>query len=339
MRRLIADRVYIPFDLHTSVGGPSTFLKNLKGYLDKVSFPYAGSLAQASVILFPIAYDMRQLQKFKKRGGLICQRLDGIYYPEKHGKEYAKRNAKIRQIYSELADHIIFQSEYSRIQCFDMFGPVKEGAYSTVVNGVNTELFHPDANRRFDKEHIRFCTTGNIRNEDMLVPVIWALDLIRSEFNFTFHVVGPVKNGKCAEVMDRAYVVHHDQCDLHQVAAILRASDVFIYSHLNPPCPNSVLEAIAAGLPVAGYDSGAMAELLPFSADLLADAGRKIYHRLEDFRPGALAEKIVRLIQDYPRYRATSLEACNRYSMDHCGRRYVDVLEALRASLQGMGGP
>jgi len=123
------------------------------------------------------------------------------------------------------------------------------------------------------------------------------------------------------------------------VAAILRASDIFIYSHLNPPCPNSVLEAIAAGLPVAGYDSGAMAELLPFSADLLADAGRKIYHRLEDFRPGALAEKIVRLIRDYPHYRATSLGACNRYSMDHCGRKYVDVLEALRASLQGMGGP
>jgi glycosyltransferase involved in cell wall biosynthesis len=328
-RTLSGRSAFIPFDSRTSIGGPATFLRNLKGYLDRTGFPYAANLKQASVILFPVSHDLKQLRKFKKRGGKVCQRLDGIYYPEKHGEEHVERNAKIKEIYLNLADHVVFQSDYSRVQCFDMFGPVPPEAYSIIINGANTEIFYPDTTRRFNKENIQLCTTGNIRNDDMLVPVIQALDLIRSKYNFTFHVVGPVKNSRCAEFMQREYVVHHGSCGLQQVAEALRAADIFIYSHLNPPCPNSVLEAAASGLPVTGYNSGSLAELLPFSADLLADAGAKIYHRLEDFRPEALAEKIVFLIEHYEQYRAMSLQSSGSYSMDNCGAKYVSVLEAL----------
>jgi glycosyltransferase involved in cell wall biosynthesis len=321
--------VYIPFDQCTSIGGPATFLKNLKAYFDRIGFTYVNSLAEASVILFPISYDLRQLKKFKKRGGLVCQRLDGIYYPEKNGADYVRRNKKIKTIYSEFADHIIFQSQYSRAQCFELFGPIPAEKYSIVVNGVNTDIFYPDRQRELDPEHIHFCTTGNIRNDDMLVPVIHALDRICSDVTFTFHVVGPVKNERCAELMSRDYIVHHDQCDMQQVAELLRASDVFIYSHLNPPCPNSVLEAIATGLPIVGYQSGSMTELLPFSIDLLADVPERIFHRLGDFHPEILAEKLLLSVKNYQHYRALSIQHWDTYSMECCGDKYAGVIQVL----------
>ncbi len=317
---------YIPFDQCTSIGGPATFLKNLKSYLDQVEFSYVGSLAEASLILFPISYDLKKLKKLKKRGGIICQRLDGIYYPGKHGKDYIRRNEKIKTIYTGLADHVIFQSEYSRAQCFDMFGPLPKDAYSIVINGVNTEIFYSNTDRVFNREQVCFCTTGNFRNADMLVPVIKALDLIRGDVDFVFHVVGPIRNEECEKLMDREYIVHHDRCDMREVSEILRQSDIFIYSHLNPPCPNSILEAIACGLPIVGYESGSMAELLPFSTDLLADAGGKLYNQLEDFKPETLAEKLRYSIENYDVCREVSLKFTTTYSMENCGRKYVDVI-------------
>lgn len=321
--------VYIPFDSRSSIGGPATFLKNLQGYFDKINYPYVNSLDKAGVILFPISYDLKSLKKFKARGGKICQRLDGVYYREKHGEEFFKRNQKIKDIYQDLADHVIFQSEYSRQQCFDMFGIKQANEYSIIINGVNTEIFYPDQSWNFDKGHVQFCTTGNIRGIDMFGPLIQALDLIQEKVNFSFHVVGPIKDEECAKLMDRKYIVHHGNCDLQRVADILRRSDIFLFSHLNPPCPNSVVEAIASGLPVVGFNSGAMPELLSFSPDLLADAGYKLYHSLEDFSSERLAEKLMKAVSDYPTYRRASLQAGENYSMHNCGRRYIDALESL----------
>jgi len=318
--------VFIPFDQHTSVGGPATFLKNLKTYFDRVGFQYASDISKASVILFPISYDLRKLKKFKKRGGRICQRLDGIYYPEKQGDDYIRRNQKIQTIYSELADHIVFQSEYSRAQCFDMFGPIPESAYSIITNGVNTEVFYPDVDRTFDRTDVHFCTTGNFRNADMLVPVIQALDSIRNDIDFVLHIVGPIRNEDCAAVMSREYIVHHDRCSMDEVSDVLRKSDIFIYSHLNPPCPNSILEAVASGLPVVGYMSGSMEELLPFSTVLLADAGGKLYNTIEHFKPALLAEKLVYAIEHFDACRRISLEASTAYSMDNCGLQYGEMI-------------
>ncbi len=323
------DAVYIPFDSRSSIGGPATFLKNLHAYLDGVNFSYVSSIRHATVILFPISYDYKALKKFKARGGKICQRLDGVYYPEKHGEEFWKRNQKIKDIYLNLADHVIFQSEYSLKQCFNMFGEKPASAYSVIVNGVDAEIFYPDSTRKFDISHVHFCTTGNIRNIDMLDPIVKALDVLSEKINFTLHIVGPIKNDECAGLMDRRYIVHHGNCNLEQVAGILRASDIFIYSLLNPPCPNSVIEAIASGLPVVGFNSGAMSELLSFSPDLLANAGDKLYHSFEDLSSDFLAEKLEKAVMNYSHYREKSMHSCKKYSMENCGRGYIGVLENL----------
>ena len=321
--------IYIPFDLHKSVGGPATFLKNLKHYLDQTKFPYATDPKSGTAIFFPISYDIRYLKKFKKKGGIICQRLDGIYYPEKHGSAYEKRNRKIKEIYRSLADTIVFQSQYSRSQCLSMFGPLENSSQTIIINGVNTDIFYPDLQRSFDPDHIVFSTTGNFRNPDMLLPVIEALDQLTTSFKFTYHIIGPIKNERCAEAIQRPYVIHHDNQSMDQVASHLRASDIFIYSYLNPPCPNSVLEAAATGLPVVGFDSGSMKELLPFSNDLLANVSSGIFHKFSELNSDLLVKIIILSINEYQKYRGLSINACKDYSMDNCGRKYVEVFEKL----------
>jgi glycosyltransferase involved in cell wall biosynthesis len=159
----------------------------------------------------------------------------------------------------------------------------------------------------------------------MLEPVIKAFDLIKGDFNFRLHIIGPITNNELIKFIQKDYIIYHSSQTTEQVADFLRKSHIFIYSHLNPRCPNSVLEAISTGLPVIGFDSGAMAELCRFSKDLLAYVSDEIFQKYEDFKPEALAEKIMLCVKNYNYFREIALQNAYLYSFDDCGEKYVEV--------------
>lgn len=320
------DKMFIPFDSGLA-GGPATFMYNLQRYLDAVHYPYT-SLREAAHdgIFFPIEFAIDFLLSEKRVGRPIIQRLDGVYYPEKHGGAFLERNKIIKLIYQELADYLIFQSEYSKRQCFAMFGEKKPDRYSIVHNGTDLRVFHPSFFKRRPGRKVRFVTTGHFRNNDMIEPVVRALDLlVRRGFSFELLVAGPVTNETLRSHFARPYITMYGSLPLQQVAALLRRADIFIYSHLNPPCPNSVVEAVSAGVPVVGFDSGAMSELCFFNTELLAPVSANIFQRYSEFSFEKLAEKLELCIGDYAQYQKRALENADIYDFKRCGSRYVEA--------------
>lgn len=317
--------LYIPFDRFTETGGPATFMKNLKLFLDDSGFKYLNSIDNADSIFFPIMFDIDALEKIKRANGTIIQRLDGIYYPQKHGENHVELNKEIKNIYNNFADFVVFQSEYSKKQCFEMLGKKNEEEYSLIVNGVNTGIFYPAESFPDPEEKIKFVTSGRFRNIDMIEPVIKALDSLEGEFPFELNVIGPVTDDSLDSLFDRDYINMLGDRDMMEVAGILRENHIFIYSHLNPPCPNSVLEAIATGLPLTGFNSGAMEELLPFSKDLLAYVSDEVFQSYSDFDYKKLAEKLKICVQDYDKYRDAAIANCKNYSFENCGNKYIEA--------------
>lgn len=322
--------VFIPFKDYDCVGGPSTFMRNLKEYFDRSGYVYKDDYRDVSGIFFPIAYDNRVLDKIKTTGGKVIQRLDGIYYPTKHGEEYRKLNAPIENIYNNYTDHFIFQSEYSKRQCFAMFGSVPEDRYTVIHNGVDTDIFFPASGDSFNsiEGKVKFITTGNFRNADMLEPVINALDSCVGEFDFELFVVGPIPAVNLKPLVQRDYVVWTDRKSRDEIAEYLRSSHIFIYSHLNPPCPNSVLEAIATGLPVTGFSSGSMTELLG-SDELLAEVSGDIFQRYEDFKYNKLRDIILKAVGEYELYKYNALKRAGTVSFEHCGSGYMNIIDKI----------
>jgi glycosyltransferase involved in cell wall biosynthesis len=159
-------------------------MQNLKSYLDKYGFPYSKSHKKAKSIFFPVSFDKNILKFIKSKNGIVIQRLDGIYYPSKHGDAYIELNKDIKDIYLNYSDAIVFQSEYSKKQCFAMLGEKKGDEYTVILNGVNKTIFSPDKDRTKLDKPVQFVTTGNFRNVDMIEPLVKALDSIQDKFDF-----------------------------------------------------------------------------------------------------------------------------------------------------------
>ncbi len=319
--------LHIPFDEFQYIGGAPTFLRNLRAYLDTHHIPCHPSLDAASVLFFPTSFYLSRVQRFKQRGGYVVQRLDGIYYPSKHGETYQTFNHDAKIIYQDYADTVIFQSRYSQAQCFEMFG--KREHFQIVINGVDKSIFYPGEPEKHQNpgRTFRLITTGRFRNRDMIEPVVNALDALQSEFDVELTVIGPITEPSLSSYFQRPYIRHIAQLSLHEIADELRGNDLFLYSHLNPPCPNSVVEAISCGLPVVGFDSGAMSELCYFSKDLLAYVSEDLFQRYEDFHADKLSEKIRLALQNYDQYRERALAHSHLYSFEECGKQYVSVLQ------------
>lgn len=87
-----------------------------------------------------------------------------------------------------------------------------------------------------------------------------------------------------------------------------------------------MLEAISVGLPVVGFASGAMQELLTWQTDLLALVSDDVFQRYENFDAAKLADKISLCCQNLMFFRERALAHSHLYSFNECGRRYVEVL-------------
>ncbi len=90
-----------------------------------------------------------------------------------------------------------------------------------------------------------------------------------------------------------------------QIPQIDRSAHLLFSADINAACPNSVIEAMACGLPVVGFDTGALNELV------LGDSGRIVAYggdvwKLDHPDIDALAKAAVEILNDQLRFRSAA---------------------------------
>ncbi len=322
--------IYIPFEENVKgVGGPVTFMKNLKEYLQKVEYPFIDDIKNykdADSIFFPISFNRKILDFFKKNGLPIIQRLDGVYYPSKHGIKYLYFNREIKKDYLRYSDFIIFQSKYSRMECFTMLGEKDKSKYKIIYNGADKNVFFP-VNKNFDKSKIIFAATGSFRNKDMMEPVVLALDVLKERHDIEFRVIGPILNEEVRDFTKRPYIKCLGELNKSEILRQLQKTDILIHCQLNPACPNSVIEAISCGIPVVGFDTGSMKEILYFCPELLANVSQDVFQKYKDFDYKKLLEKMVLCMEDYQRYKDQFNKNSHLYDFKDTYKEYIEIFK------------
>lgn len=354
-------KTYLPLNDYKSIGGPTTFLNNLSKYFLDQGIPYTSTdHKNAESILFPIAYDKSILKEYKRRNKPIIQRLDGLGgfpWQSFHGLKslYTKTSyeapwlnpkkllqftlemIRIEQIYLKYSDMVIFQSQYCRDLCFDMIRVIPEDKYTIIHNGVHNDIFYPS-------DKISLCKvptlvmSGRFRRNDMLLPVLHALDSLKSKIKFKLKIVGPIETKYLQqEIKKREYIDSKGSRTSREMARELRESDIYIFSSLNAPCPNALLEAIGCGLPIVTFDYGSTPELLFFNKSLIAETYTSTNPLLKtgcDLNISSLEEKIIESISNFSHHKELALNHYNYFDFNKCGEKYKNVLEKVTSKFK-----
>ncbi len=256
-------KVCIPFKPAPS-GGTSIFFKKFSRALVEYGFEATNVFsADCDVLLAIAAAPLTILAQAKLRKIPIVQRLDGIYYPANAGRRWLWLNKRILPTYKFFADRIIFQSEYSRQVCEYFFGKASV-PFSTIHNGVDLNRFAPHGEtKKLVDGQVILCLLSNFIRSFEILPVLQAFDYLHAQHPQTQLVVAGKFVPKLQHIPEsRPDVIWLGTVAHHELPALYRQADLMLSTKLRHNCPNAVLEAMACGLPIACFDSGAHRELI-----------------------------------------------------------------------------
>jgi glycosyltransferase involved in cell wall biosynthesis len=111
-----------------------------------------------------------------------------------------------------------------------------------------------------------------------------------------------------------------------EIPQLDRSAHILFSSDLNAACPNSVVEALACGLPVVSFATGSLPELVNSDAGLVVPYGSN-YWNLEapDIQP--LADAVKEILTDLQKHKmAARQKAVDVFSQDKMVDEYVQEL-------------
>jgi glycosyltransferase involved in cell wall biosynthesis len=282
---------------------------------------------------------LRGILDARRRGVRIVQRLDGINWVHRkrgtgvrHFLRAEYGNFILSLIRSRITTRILYQSEFTRRWWNDWYG--KPGKPASVVhNGVDLAEYTPIGPGMLPLEHCRLLVVEGSLGGGYDMGLDNAIQLAHTlhgkhGFPMELHVVGSIQPSHRAKVESRSPVpiLWAGAVARERIPEIDRSAHLFFSADLNPACPNAVIEALACGLPVAAFDTGALKEIVRGEAGRIVPYGGDPW-RLDKPDVPALAEASAGILRDRPRFsRAARLHAEQALSLDRMMDGYLQVL-------------
>jgi glycosyltransferase involved in cell wall biosynthesis len=285
--------------------------------------------------------DLPGLWKAKRQGVRVIQRLDGmnwIHRKTRTGWRHYLRaeygNVILSIIRSHLADQIIYQSSFSQRWWQRVYGEIHKPVH-VVLNGVDLSQYSPHGNGDRPADYMRILLVeGTIGGgyEMGLRTAIQLGEKLHSQYALSVEVMVA---GRVSEQVQQAWkdpgnisVKFLGQVAAESIPEIDRSAHVLFAADINPACPNSVIEALACGLPVAGFDTGALSEIVTDQCGKIVPYGGNPW-RLDPPDIEGLARGVNMIINDQATYRkAARMRAESAFGLDRMVEGYLDVFRS-----------
>ncbi|MBN2483471.1 MAG: glycosyltransferase [Candidatus Omnitrophica bacterium] len=306
-------------------GGANSFIVNLRNFFMKNDVEITTDInSQYDVLFLNGAYkapgkmfDLSSIRAIKrygyasfikrifgqKRKVKIVYRLDGLR------KIYAGVNSKMDTIQLQClpyADHIIFQSKFAH-QIFSDAG-YNGNNFSVIHNGVNTNMFNIAGRDFWDGKYplkIVACSWSANPAKGHAIIARYA-DVEGVEVHYV---------GKWPQNISSGKVICHGPLPQREIAEIFKQSHVFLFPALQEACSNTLLEALACGLPVLYIDSGS-------NREIAGEYGIEL--REESFE-----RSITYMREQYGLLRARIENENKKFSIGCVGEKYLEICQKL----------
>lgn len=325
-------RVFIPYQ-PDGVGGPYTFARSFRAAAGKAGHEVVWRWQREYDVLFIIAHcSLLYVLDAVVRGKRIVARFDGVYHPglsSSDGRWYWAKNWPMRVIH-RLSDHVVYQSQFSQASCERMLGR-RVGPTSTIYNGV---VVAAPRQPRPASTPLQLVTSSAWHRRDQVEPLLRGVVLLNEPVDVhVFGRVTPAAKKYFSRTWPHVSLHVYGQQPQAVWLAQLAAADIFIFADQSA-CPNAMLEALGAGVPVVAYDRGSASELIVSgqSGEIVPlsphDPWRDSYPFTEEsYQQFAAAIRAV--ANRLPEYQQAALVRASRYDQAMVMGRYLDLLEAV----------
>jgi len=229
----------------------------------------------------------------------LIQRLDGI------ARLYGRNDPQADHIQcavAEIADFVIFQSQYSR-ESFMQYG-IQPADSVIIRNAVDGNLFYPSTKPTGLGKEINIIAiswSDNLMKGFSLLPKLASLKDVKVFFI-----------GNWNPAVDQGDVIRLGVKSKKEIAEILRDMDVLVHPAQNDPCANVIVEGLASGLPVLFHNSGG-------NPELASEYGVPLY--------GDLGYSIQEIRNRYYELREKILECRKDFLINNCAEQYLSIFE------------
>ena len=196
-----------------------------------------------------------------KNSRLKVIRFDGVYHNT--GQNFRQKNSSMVTSLG-IADGAIYQSNFAKSMCREYLGKFN-GFESVIYNGADPEFYAKAIPIRMNYEKI-FISFSKWRPHKRLRDIIESFLLADIE-NSVLLIAGDLsRSGLTQSDINRYFSISNVRyigiLNQNQMAGYLKIATAAIHLCWIDACPNSVVEAIVAGVPVICNNNGGTAELV-----------------------------------------------------------------------------
>jgi len=283
--------------------------------------------------------DLWTLWRARSKGIRIVQRLNGMNWMHRRHKVNLRyflkaeiNNRLLAFIRRGIAGRIVYQSQFARSWWNTVYGPVS-GDGQVIYNGVNLKEFFPHPEEQPPQGRFRLLLVeANVSGgyEMGLINAIRLTEAVSrlSSLPVELMVVGNVHSDLQTSLQKEtsASIIWRGSVKRDQIPAIDCSSHLLFSSDLNAACPNSVIEALACGLPVTGFATGSLPELIQGESGKIVPYGSN-YWNLETPRIEPLASASMEILSNQECFRqAARKRAVEVFDLDIMVQKYLEVL-------------
>jgi glycosyltransferase involved in cell wall biosynthesis len=321
-------------------GGVASFRMKFEAGLRKrgIDVTYDPARGAEAVLVLGGTRGLLPLWTAKRRGLRLVQRLDGVNWVQRvrwSGLRYTLRaeygNALLAFIRKRLAGRVIYQSRFVRGWWEAWYGAV-DAPGRVIWNGVDLEVYAPvGQNAILSHPPYRLLVVeGSLAGglDTGLRAAVQLAETLSASMPVELLVAGKV-DARAAERLagaSRAPVQMLGVLPREQMPALMRSAHLLFSAEINPPCPNSVIEALACGLPVIGFETGSLRELVGEEAGRLVSYGGDEW-KLAPPDVSALALAAREVLGEQAKFRAAArARAESVFGLDAMVEAYLEVL-------------
>ena len=302
------------------VGGMVSFRSRLAAGLEQRGIQVCYDLADQpyqAVLVIGGTRQLGGLWRARQRGAFIVQRLNGMNWLHRfqadggwgrirHYLRAEYGNFILSTVRSRMAQRVVYQSEFSRRWWERVYGPTK-APNQVVYNAVDLSEYSPNG------EHERPAHTWRVlmvegslmggyeSGLETGVRLVEQLAQAGLDRPVELMVVGrvPSELQQAWEARTNIQIEWVGLVKRAEIPKIDRSAHLLYSADLNAACPNAVIEALACGLPVAAFDTGALAEMVTPEAGRIAPYGGDPW-KLDPPDIPALAQACLEVLHDQP---------------------------------------